>query len=295
MDWYVWYIAPEREPRGSGWRSSHEDGRRRARRPAGRAGPTLVSGIARLTRRGAVRRRAASRRPRFVRSTAWRHHFSWANADRSSTRRAVRRPASVGPRRPDRVLATVLFTDIVGSTERAAELGDRSWSAAARAASRRWCGASSRGFEAVRWTRPATASSPRSTARRAPSAARCGVADAVRPLGLEIRAGVHTGEVRARRRQASRGSPSTPARGSAAHAGAERGARLEHRQGPRRRLRHRVRGARRARAEGRSGHMAAVRCRRCLTHSSSTPFAARSARRTGHWRASAPTSWPVRC
>ena len=28
---------------------------------------------------------------------------------------------------PDRVLATVLFTDIVGSTERAAEIGDRRW------------------------------------------------------------------------------------------------------------------------------------------------------------------------
>ena len=30
-------------------------------------------------------------------------------------------------REPDRVLATVLFTDIVGSTQRAAELGDRRW------------------------------------------------------------------------------------------------------------------------------------------------------------------------
>ena len=29
--------------------------------------------------------------------------------------------------KPDRVLATVLFTDIVGSTQRAAELGDRAW------------------------------------------------------------------------------------------------------------------------------------------------------------------------
>jgi class 3 adenylate cyclase len=28
---------------------------------------------------------------------------------------------------PDRVLATVLFTDIVGATSRAAELGDRAW------------------------------------------------------------------------------------------------------------------------------------------------------------------------
>jgi class 3 adenylate cyclase len=32
--------------------------------------------------------------------------------------------------KPDRVLATVLFTDIVGSTERASELGDRRWRAA---------------------------------------------------------------------------------------------------------------------------------------------------------------------
>jgi class 3 adenylate cyclase len=30
---------------------------------------------------------------------------------------------------PERSLATVLFTDIVGSTERAAELGDRGWRA----------------------------------------------------------------------------------------------------------------------------------------------------------------------
>src|SRR2546423_13757053 len=31
------------------------------------------------------------------------------------------------PAEPERVLATVLFTDIVGSTERARELGDRKW------------------------------------------------------------------------------------------------------------------------------------------------------------------------
>ena len=31
------------------------------------------------------------------------------------------------PEPADRVLATVLFTDIVGSTERASELGDRRW------------------------------------------------------------------------------------------------------------------------------------------------------------------------
>ena len=34
----------------------------------------------------------------------------------------------LAPREPDRILATILITDIVGSTERAAELGDRAWS-----------------------------------------------------------------------------------------------------------------------------------------------------------------------
>ena len=38
------------------------------------------------------------------------------------------------PPSPDRVLKTMLFTDIVGSTERAAELGDRRWKVAARTA-----------------------------------------------------------------------------------------------------------------------------------------------------------------
>ena len=105
---------------------------------------------------------------------------------------------------PDRVLATVLFTDIVGSTETASELGDRAWRellerhhdggpAGARALPR-----------AARSTRRATASSRPSTARRAPSAARRAIVKAVRDLGLEIRAGLHTGEVEMRRRQVAR-------------------------------------------------------------------------------------------
>jgi pimeloyl-ACP methyl ester carboxylesterase len=65
---------------------------------------------------------------------------------------------------PERLLATVLFTDLVGSTERAAELGDR-----------RWRDLLERHHEAVRRelarfsgrsTLPATVSSPRSTAPR---------------------------------------------------------------------------------------------------------------------------------
>ena len=94
---------------------------------------------------------------------------------------------------PDRVLATVLFTDVVGSTERAAALGDR-----------RWRELLERHHDALPRARPlprprgrharATASSPPSTGRRGRSAARAAIRDAVGWLGLEIRAGVHTGE-----------------------------------------------------------------------------------------------------
>jgi pimeloyl-ACP methyl ester carboxylesterase len=55
----------------------------------------------------------------------------------------------------DRVLATVLFTDIVGSTERAAALGDRRWHEVLESHQRKS-------------TPPATGSSPRSTARSGP-------------------------------------------------------------------------------------------------------------------------------
>jgi class 3 adenylate cyclase len=91
------------------------------------------------------------------------------------------------------VLATVLFTDIVGSTERAAAEGDRRWRdllaahhAAVRRELERFRGrevnTSGDGFLAV-FDGPARA-------------VRCAVAigRAVRDLGLEVRAGVHTGE-----------------------------------------------------------------------------------------------------
>jgi pimeloyl-ACP methyl ester carboxylesterase len=94
---------------------------------------------------------------------------------------------------PDRVLATVLFTDIVGSTERAAELGDRRWrdllgahDAAVRRELDRFRGrevdTSGDGFLAS-FDGPARA-------------VRCAISagEAVRQLGMEIRAGVHTGE-----------------------------------------------------------------------------------------------------
>ena len=94
---------------------------------------------------------------------------------------------------PDRVLATVMFTDIVGSTTRAVELGDRAWRellerhhALIRRQLVRFRGAeldvAGDGFFA-RFDGPARA-----------IRCACAISDDVRDLGLEIRAGLHTGE-----------------------------------------------------------------------------------------------------
>jgi len=93
----------------------------------------------------------------------------------------------------DTVLASVLFTDIVGSTQRQAQIGDRGWkvlverhNSIARASLREWRGVENDtagdGFYAT-FDGPARA-------------IRCGleISDRVRDLGIEIRAGVHTGE-----------------------------------------------------------------------------------------------------
>jgi pimeloyl-ACP methyl ester carboxylesterase len=94
---------------------------------------------------------------------------------------------------PDRVLATVLFTDLVGSTEQARGLGDRRWRElleAHHAAVRR---------ELVRFggREIDTAGDGFLAAFDGPARAiRCAgaVVDSVSGLGLQIRAGVHTGE-----------------------------------------------------------------------------------------------------
>ena len=94
----------------------------------------------------------------------------------------------------DRVLTSVLFTDIVGSTDRARELGDRAWSellerhhAAVRYELERFRGeevdTAGDGF-LILFDGPARAIRCAVEVRRA-----------LHELGLEMRAGVHTGEI----------------------------------------------------------------------------------------------------
>ena len=93
-----------------------------------------------------------------------------------------------------RALATVLFTDIVGSTGKAAELGDRSWKQLVEAHHQRVRGQLARYRGAEVDTAGdgffATFDGPARAVRCAGS-----IADVVRPLGIEMRAGIHTGEV----------------------------------------------------------------------------------------------------
>jgi class 3 adenylate cyclase len=94
----------------------------------------------------------------------------------------------------DRVLATVLFTDIVGSTERAAELGDRRWSELITAHHERVRAE----LERFRGHEIDTAGDGFLATFDGPArAVRCAqaIAGSVRDLGIEVRAGVHTGEV----------------------------------------------------------------------------------------------------
>ena len=100
--------------------------------------------------------------------------------------------ARLGPE-PDRVLVTVLFTDIVGSTERAVGVGDRRWRElldAYLATARRSSSASAGG----RSTWRAMASSPSSTAPRARSAAPAPSATRSGRSASRSASGLHTGE-----------------------------------------------------------------------------------------------------
>jgi pimeloyl-ACP methyl ester carboxylesterase len=96
-------------------------------------------------------------------------------------------------REPDRLLATVLFTDIVGATEKAAKLGDRRWSGLLEEHHR----SVRRELERFRGREIDTAGDGFLAAFDGPARAircACAVRDAVISLGLEVRVGLHTGE-----------------------------------------------------------------------------------------------------
>jgi pimeloyl-ACP methyl ester carboxylesterase len=95
---------------------------------------------------------------------------------------------------PDRVLATVLFTDVVGSTETASRIGDRAW----RSLLDRHHQVIRRELERWRGREIDTAGDGFLATFDGPARGiRCAVAatEGVRDLGLQIRAGLHTGEV----------------------------------------------------------------------------------------------------
>jgi pimeloyl-ACP methyl ester carboxylesterase len=94
---------------------------------------------------------------------------------------------------PDRVLATVLFTDIVGASERAAVLGDSAW----RALLERHHELARRQLTRFRGKEVDTAGDGFFASFDGPARAircACAISEAVAELGVEIRAGVHTGE-----------------------------------------------------------------------------------------------------
>jgi pimeloyl-ACP methyl ester carboxylesterase len=123
-------------------------------------------------------------------------HFFWIGNQDELLGEIEQFVAEVGDEETDldRVLTTVMFTDIVGSTAKAAELGDRGWGylvdrhhGAVRALLGRFRGTevdtAGDGFFA-------TFDGPARGVRCAQA-----IGDAVRDFGLEVRAGVHTGEV----------------------------------------------------------------------------------------------------
>jgi class 3 adenylate cyclase len=121
-------------------------------------------------------------------------HLPWlANADAAFEEIAEFLTGVRPMAEPDRVLATVLFTDIVGSTQKAATVGDRRWHdlldghnavvrlAIARSRGRE-IGTQGDGFLAT-FDGPA----------RGVQCARA-IIDSTRSLGIEVRCGLHTGE-----------------------------------------------------------------------------------------------------
>jgi len=123
-------------------------------------------------------------------------HFPWVGAQDAILDEVERFVVALGEVEAelDRALATVLFTDVVSSTEKAAELGDRRWKELVEEHHRRVRGQLAR----YRGREVDTAGDGFFATFDGPArAVRCArsIVDAVAPLGIEVRAGVHTSEV----------------------------------------------------------------------------------------------------
>ena len=95
---------------------------------------------------------------------------------------------------PDRLLTTLLFVDVVSSTERAAAIGDQSW----REVKEAYYALVRRHLERFRGREVDTAGDGFLAMFDGPARAiRCGIAivETVKQLGIRVRAGLHTGEV----------------------------------------------------------------------------------------------------
>jgi len=127
--------------------------------------------------------------------------FAFEGWTRAETARVVDRVRAFltgeqpAPRRPDVELATVMFTDIVASTERIVRVGDEEWSTLLdrhnHIADRCITEFRGRFVETTGDGVVATFDGP----VRAVNCA-CAIRDAVRPLEIDVRAGLHAGEVR---------------------------------------------------------------------------------------------------
>ena len=195
LEWFVWYMRRSASPAEAvAFHRMSMEGDVREVLPAVRS-PTLL--LHRTEAQEAAMyvadRIQGARRVEVEGLHDW---FSWADPDRNAVLLRETQQFIEGlraPPEPDRVLATILFTDIVGSTARAAELGDSAWRdllarhhMLVRGELARFRGeefdTTGDGFFAA-FDGPG----------RAIECARA-IRESVRSLGLEIRAGLHTGE-----------------------------------------------------------------------------------------------------
>jgi class 3 adenylate cyclase len=195
LEWFVWYQRRSASPaQAVAFHRMAMEGDVRDVLPSVRA-PTLVlhRSEARNEAVFVADRISGARRMEVEGLHDW---FSWADPEHNAvllreTKNFIESLATAPT--PDRVLATIMFTDIVGSTERAAELGDAAWSellarhhTLVRGELVRFRGeeldTAGDGFFAA-FDGPGRAIECASAIR-----------DAVRALGLEVRAGLHTGE-----------------------------------------------------------------------------------------------------